>query len=121
MAILDSIGTSLLVDGQTVVFGSTITFTNYIVATATAGDTNVESEDIDDEDGALKTRLIFKRHAKATLNLICKSGATPLSDFPMGDMCTYGALTAYFVESLTIERSKSAQRATVTLINLGIT
>jgi hypothetical protein len=123
MALLDTIGTTLATGGQ--VSAGVGTFTNWTVEKTTTGDVNVDSEDIEDEDGALTSRLIFKRHAKITLSLISKgasgTAAQAKTDFPMGNMCTLTGLTSYFVESCSIENSKSAVRVSVTLILLGIT
>jgi hypothetical protein len=121
MAILDSIGTSLVVGGQSVIHGTTVTLTSYIVESATDGGKEVDMEDINDADGALSTRLIFKRHAKVSLKLISKTGATPLVDFPQGDMSVHTGLTEFYVDSLSIENSKSAQRVTLELTDIGIT
>ena len=123
MGILDQIGTTLATGGQAA--AGVGTFTNWIVERCTTGDGNVEIEDIDDEDGALFTRLIYKRHAKIILSLISKgSGGTAAqakTDFPIGNMATLTGLTAYYVDACSIESSKSAVRVNVTLSLIGIT
>jgi len=120
MPILASIGKSLLVGGQVVINAVTVTFTNYIVESTDDNEIDMEHEDIYNEDGKRVTRLIFQKDTKATLNLIAAAGATPSSDFVPKAMCTYGALTPYFVDSATVKKSKSAQRVSVSLVNLGI-
>lgn len=119
MAILAQIGATLITGGQTTVNGTSVTFTNYIVERATDGTKDMESEDIQNEDGLWVTRLIFKRDKTAVLNLICKNSATPTTDFPDKAMCAYTGLTTYFVDECSVEKSKSAQRVSVKLTLLG--
>jgi len=117
MAILDTIGTGVQ-SGATPSVG---TFTNYIVQRVTEGDKDVEIEDIDDEDGKLAARLIFKRHAKLHLELVCKTSAAPATDFPKGNMCAITDLTAYYVDDAKIEKVKGATRVSADLSLIGIT
>lgn len=123
MAILDQIGTTLTVGGQ--VSAGLGTFTNWIVEKTTTGDKNVDFEDIEDEDGVLFSRLVYKRHPKITLSLISKgtggTAAQAASDFPAGNICAITGLTSYYCDSVSIESSKSAVRVNVTLVALGIT
>jgi hypothetical protein len=123
MAILDVIGAAVVTGGQ--VSAGLGTFTNWTVEKCTTGDVNVDSEDIDDEDGKLMARLIFKKHAKIALSLISKvaggTAAQALADFPKGNMCTITGLTTYYVEDCSIESSKSAVRVSATLALIGIT
>jgi len=121
MAILAQHGTSLLVGEQNKIHGSSVTFTNYIVESATDGTREIDSEDIMNEDGLWVTRLVFRREKTVQLNLIAKAAATPLTDFPAGAMCTVTGLTTYFVDSCEVAKSKSAQRVSVKLIQLGCT
>ena len=121
MALLDSIGESLLVGSQAIIHGVTVTFSSYIVSTATDGGKNVEMEDIDNADGTLSTRLIYKRQPKVSLELICEDDANPLADFPEGDMSVLTGLTAYFVDSAKVSKSKSAAKVSLELTNIGIT
>ncbi|MCE5317845.1 MAG: hypothetical protein LLG04_10895 [Parachlamydia sp.] len=115
MAILDSIGTTLTVGGQTAISG-------YFTESETVGEKEVASEDIDDNDGALATRLIFKRLPTVDLSLVCKASAVPTTDFPRGSKCpsTAGAYSGWFVDSCSAPKTKSAWRATVKLTSLGI-
>lgn len=107
------LGTTLIIAGQR-------TLTNYIVSEDTINDANVVSEDVEDSDGKLCTRIVFRNEAKIKLSLICKTGATPASDFPIGTMCTVTGLTGYFVDSAPIVKSKSAQKVTVEMTLLGV-
>jgi len=113
MAVLDQIGTTLEAAVQATLAG-------YIVAGQDTLDKNVDSEDIDDEGGALKTRIIYKRHAKISLDLVVVTGAYT-TDFPVGQIAGATGYTTYFVESAVASKSRSATRVKVTLIDLGIT
>ena len=106
--------------GSTLIIGGQRTLTNYIVSEDTINDANVVSEDVEDADGKLCTRIIFRNEAKIRLSLICKTGATPASEFPIGAMCTVTGLTGYFVDSAPIVKSKSAQKVTVDMTLLGV-
>ena len=117
MASLDSIGTGVI-SGAVPSVG---TWTNYIVQSVTEADKDVEIEDIDDADGALVTRLIFKRHAKLHIEAVCKTAATPVTDFPKGDMCALTGLTAYYVDDIKVTETKGANRISVDLTLIGIT
>ena len=114
MAIVSQIGTTLSVGAGTIT-GS------YIVESREVNGFDVASEDIDNEDGALVTRLIFKRHAKITLNLICISGAAPATDFPEGQIAAHTDFTDYYVDSAKSTKSKGAERVVVNLTNIGVT
>ncbi len=106
--------------GSTLIIGGQRTLTNYIVSEDTINDANVVSEDVEDADGKLTTRIIFRNEAKIRLSLICKSGATPTSEFPVGAMCTVTGLTGYFVDSAPVVKTKSAQKVTVDMTLLGV-
>jgi len=116
MAILAQIGTTLIVGGQG-------TFTSYIVESETVGAKEVASEDIDNADGALSTRLIYKRLPTVDISLISKSGAAPLTDFPVGEKAGVAATASYsgwYVDSLSITRTKSAEKSSIKMTSLGI-
>lgn len=107
--------------GVTLIVGAGTITGSYFVESRTDGEFEVDSEDINDQDGALATRIIKKRHAKVSLELICKLAAAPATDFPEGSMCVHTDFTTYFVEAAPIQLSSSAQRVSVSLINLGVT
>lgn len=106
--------------GTTLIIGGQRALTNYIVSEDTLNDANVVSEDIEDADGKLATRIIFRNEAKIKVSLICKTGATPTSDFPMGGMCTITGLTGYFIDSAPVVKTKSAQKCTLEMTLLGV-
>jgi len=106
------IGGTLVVGGQTSVSG-------YIVSQETHGGADIDMEDIDAAAGTRASRLIFKIDGKKTLSLIATTGT--FSEFPEGGMCTATGLTAYFVDACPITKTRSAQRAEVSLTNIGIT
>lgn len=114
---LDYIGTQLKTGASETVG----TWTNYILQSVTANGKNVEIEDVDDADGALATRIIFKRHPKIVVEAVCKNAADPSTDFPEGDMCALTGLTAYYVESAPVTKVKGAWKVTATLVLIGIT
>lgn len=111
---VNQIGTSLAVGAGTIT-GS------YYVESATNGEFEVASEDINDQDGALATRIITQRQAKLSLELVCKLLAEPETDFPEGQICPHTDFTLFYVESAPIQTSSSAKRVSVSLINLGVT
>jgi len=116
MAILDSLGTSLLVGGQASLSG-------YIVERQEIDGGEVDQEDIMNANGSLATRLIYRRHPTTSLALICAVGAAPSTDFPFGSKAAAnaGSYSSWFVQDVRTEKTKSASRVTVTLISLGIT
>lgn len=114
---LDYIGTQV----QAGAAPSVGTWTNYIVQRVTEGEKEIDLEDIFDADGALVTRLIFRRHAKLTVEAVCKQAAAPATDFPQGDMATLTGLTAFYVDRCSIAESKGATTVSVELTNIGIT
>jgi len=107
--------------GTTLTIGAGTISGSYIVLGRDDGGKDVAFEDVDDQDGALVTRIVYKTHAKIKLDLICLSGAAPETDFAEGGIATHTDFTGYFVNSAVISRSKSAKRVTVELVNLGIT
>lgn len=97
------------------------TMTDYIVVNRTLQNDDIKTEDVDDEDGALATRLVFRRHDSIELELVAKSGATPETDFVKGAICTLAPLANYYIEDVSIERVEGAARVRVTGKDLGIT
>lgn len=93
---------------------------NYFVESIESGDADVKFTDYNDENGKLATRVIKDSWAKKTLNLVCKSGATPATDFPVGAMATLSGFTTYFVDSCSITASEDATKVTVQLSAIGI-
>lgn len=123
MALLDTIGAAVVTGGQ--VAAGVGTFTNWTVIRCTTGDVNVDSEDLEDEDGGLVARLILKKHAKIGLTLESKgaggTAAQAKTDFPKGNLSALTGLTSYYVDDCSIDSSKSVVRVSVTLVLLGIT
>ena len=113
MAILDTIGGTVLTNEQS-------TITGYIVVDEDPGEADVDSEDVDSANGARFARHIFKRDDKLSLNLIPTTG-TPTTDFPIHDMCILTGYTAYYVNSRSIVKSRGATRVKVDMTNIGIT
>ena len=107
--------------GTDLVIGVGITMGSYIVSSRTLNDDDIKTDDIFDEDGALKTRLIFFSHDAKTLDLIPISGANPETDFVKGAICGVAPISDYYVEDVSIERTETAARVRVTAKNIGIT
>jgi hypothetical protein len=109
------VGTTLILGGQTTVFGS------YIVESETNNEIEAGKEDVFDADGALSTRVTYYRWPKITLNLIAKTGALPATDFPPESKCVAtGAYSGWWVDSAPVVKSKSPTKITVTLTSIGI-
>ena len=115
MALLESIGASFSVGGQS-------TITNYLVESDTAGEKEVAMEDIDNPDGSLAGRLIFKRLLQRSLSLIALSAAAPTTDFPKGTKApsTAGTYSGWYVDDASVTLTKSAARVSVKVTSLGI-
>ena len=105
--------------GGTIVVGGQSALTGYIVTTQTPGGADIDMEDVDDAAGARASRLIFKVDGKIQLSLIATTGT--FAEFPEGAMCTMTGLTDYFVDSCVITKTRSAQRAEVSMTDIGIT
>ena len=114
MAVLDQIGTDL----QTGVS----TLAGYVVVSVTSGGKDVRFEDIIDENGALKTRLIFHRHDKIVAELIGLLGATPTVDFPEGQIASVGTfLTDAYIDSAKVTETGGAMKVSLEATAIGIT
>ncbi len=108
------LGTDLEIGVQT-------TIDTYIVESYDSGDADVKFVDVFDEDGARVTRIVMQTDAKLTLNLVCKTGAAPETDWPVGAMAVATAFTSFYVDSAVISHIEAAERVTVSLTNIGIT
>jgi len=97
------------------------TLTNYTITSFKTGDKNVAFSDVNDEDGALVSRLIKQAHAKVSMELVAKSGATPDIDFPPGAIATATGFTSYYVDDMSYDRTEDQMKVSVSLILLGIT
>jgi len=97
------------------------TIENYVVQSINDGGSDIDSEDIMDENGGRTTRIIFQVDDKVSLDMVAKDGATPETDFPEGAMCTVTGYTSFFVDSLTVESTKGAKRVRVDMTNIGLT
>jgi hypothetical protein len=113
MARADTVGTAPQSGAAMLVDSATLT--NYIIESCTDGARPIDYEDVFNEDGVRVARLIFNRNAQIVMTLICKTSATPLTDFPEGDMCAHSGLTDYFVTSAKITSVKGARKIAVTL------
>lgn len=104
--------------GTTFAIGAGTITGSYIVIDRGTGDSDVDREDVMDQDGKRVTRIVFNNDAKITLSLLALTGAAPATDFPKGSKCTLG-FTAYWVEDCRISATKSPQKVDVTLVNIG--
>lgn len=101
--------------GEAVGSGGQLDITNYIVVRYTAGGKEVRMDEIENAAGALVALLVYQKIPLIELELQCKSGAAPLTDFPVGAMCTASGLTDYFVVSAPITYTKGIPTVTVSL------
>ncbi|GEM_PF-6205087 len=100
------------------------TAAGYIVQSVTdpAG-ADIDMEDIIDHNtGQLVTRLVFQVHKKFSLTLITTTG-DPEADFPLGSLVSNppGITGDVFVDDLQVEKTRGAQRVTVSCTNIGLT
>ena len=94
---------------------------SYVVQNYQVNGKNVSMEDIEDENGDLNTRLVFFKHDKIHLDLVCIDGAVPTTDFVEGGMATHTDFTLFFVDSAVVTRTKSAERVSVDMTKIIIT
>jgi hypothetical protein len=108
--------------GTTLSIGAgTVAGSDYVVHQREEDDKDVEMEDVDDENGELLTRIVFKKHPKIVLDMVCKPSADPTADFPRGEIAAHSDFTSYFVDDMRTTKTKSAKKVNVTLTNIGIT
>jgi hypothetical protein len=107
--------------GQDLIIGVGQTMGSYVVESMAVSDDDVKMQDVFDEDGVHKTRIVMQIKDKITLALIPMSGATPATDFVKGGICAVAPLSNYYIEEMSYERTEGAARVRVTGINLGIT
>lgn len=108
--------------GNTDVVVGAPTVVGYIVQSVTdpAG-SDIDSEDIiDHSTGQLVTRLVHQVFDKITATLTTTTG-TPNTEFPRGKICTLGLFNGYYVDDCQVENTRSGQRVTVSLTDIGIT
>ena len=123
MSILDNSGATMLVGSQAVIHGTTYLFTSYFAPTGKDGDLRVDDEEIEDADGKLAAILTYKRHKTWSGELMCKSDAVPLTDFPKGDFAAIASLSGsgWYVRNMSVAKSKSAAKVSVDLELLPFT
>jgi len=103
--------------GATVVYGGQTTITGYINASQEGpGSANISSEDVENADGKVVSRLIFQVQPKLSLDLICTTGT--LTEFVEGAMCTATGYTAYYVESCAVTLVKGAKHAKIAMTSI---
>ena len=107
--------------GTDLMVGVGTTMASYVVSKIETLDNDVKTADVFDEDGALKTRIVFYAHARTRLELVCLISAAPATDFVKGSICAVAPLSNFYVEDVTLGRTEGAATVTVTGINIGIT
>lgn len=110
------IGTGLQV-GASVSIG---TWTNYIVQSVKENDKEIDMEKVMDADGKVTSLVIYGKYPRITVTALLKSAATPSTDFPPGELAALTGLTAYYVESASVDKTKSPHVLTVTLVNYSL-
>jgi hypothetical protein len=94
--------------------------TNYYIEGVDEGDTLSQVVLTQDADGALANRSVQHNLPRVTLRLICKTAATPLSDFPKDTSITCNTNQNWWVESGAITISKDPWKVAVTIVKLGL-
>lgn len=97
------------------------TLDTYTITSKNGGSANVASSDVNDEEGALSSRLIKQVHPKVDLELVAKTAADPEADFPIGSIATATGFTAYYVDDMNHTRTEDAMKVSVSLVNIGVT
>ena len=115
MAVLENLGTGVQNSATVLAESVSTDLDNYIIESVTDGGKEVDFEDVMDASGARVARLIFNRQKTFSMVLQCKTSATPLTDFPMGDTCALTTLTSYFVDDMSIQLVKGVRKVTVKL------
>lgn len=109
--------------GTDVGFGATLV-PGYIVLTYTDGDIEFNVQDIRDETGQLKTRIVFQRMEKVTLTMIPLQATNPKAHFPKGQAATHGDFSGennrWFVDDMQLVETAEADQVTVSLTKYGI-
>lgn len=101
--------------GTTLLLGVGSTLGSYIIAQITNNEANIVSEEVEDENGALATHITYRNEPVIGFELICKSDATPATDFPIGALATLSGYGSYLVENATVTATKSPRRVSVRL------
>jgi hypothetical protein len=108
-------GTSLQVGAA--ITGPTITnIGNYIIESATNNEAEIDEEKTYDAAGAIANIAQFGKYPSITATLICKTGADPVADFPVGTVID----TNWMVAAAPITKTKSPHRVTVRLVQYGL-
>ena len=107
--------------GTEFIVGVGTTLDTYTVSSIKTGGVNVALSDVNDEDGALISRLIKQKHAKVDLELVAKTTCDAIGDWPVGAIATATGFTSYYVEDCSIDNTEDQQKVSVSLVLLGIT
>lgn len=100
--------------GATVIYGGQATITGYINATQDGpGSANISSEDVENADGKVVTRLVFQVQPKLSLDLIATTGT--FTEFVEGAMCGATGYTNYFVDACAITLVKGAKHGKIAM------
>jgi hypothetical protein len=97
------------------------TLTTYTVSQITTGADDVASADVNNEDGALSSRLIKQVHDRIELELIGQTSCDPDTDFPKGSISAATGYTDYYVDDMSYVRTEDHARVSVSLVNIGVT
>lgn len=110
-------GTALLMGAGTTLVGPTITnIGDYIVESHTYNEAEIDEEKTYDADGKIANISQFGKYPTSTATLICKTGADPAGDFPVGTVVD----TNWMVASAPVTKTKSPHRVTVRLVQYGL-
>jgi hypothetical protein len=110
-------GTSLQLGAGTTLTGPTITnIGNYIIESATNNEAERDEEKTYDASGAVANIAQFGKYPTVTATLICKTGADPVADFPVGTVVN----TNWMVDAAPITKTKSPHRVQIRLVQYGL-
>jgi len=107
--------------GAEYAIGVGTTLATYTITSIKTGDKNVAFSDVNDEDGALVSRLVKQQHSKVALEMVGKTDAAPQTDFPVGAIAVATGFTSYYVDDMSYTRTEDQMKVSVSLVLLGIT
>jgi hypothetical protein len=107
--------------GTSLIMGASITITlpnasSYILESCTENEAERDEEKTYDASGAIANIAQFGKYPAVTATLICKTGADPVADFPVGTVVN----TNWMVDAAPITKTKSPHRVQIRLVQYGL-
>jgi hypothetical protein len=113
--LIDEIGVKYAYQGQTTIWGTLYTFTNYEVLTSTDLGVTLKQTRIDDHAGRLDAIHTHQRLQDWAGELNCLSGADPKTDFPEGKMAVLSGFTAFLVVDAKVTKNEDVCKLSLKL------